>query len=179
MFSWKFSTGTVRKQPSTAIHFQNIFQKIPVEESFFWSNNRLAAQSSDYILKWLYLADVKHLLAWSEFLLESYFFQLVPKKHCMFLLPNLSHPRGSRSQSQVYDICFFCHPLTRLYASRHHHPPTNNSSTPSYKIRKLGFLPRRSTTTPLWHIQRGHPKTLYTQNPIPVVTPCCHFTPLE
>ena len=51
MFSWKSSAWTVRKQLSTAIHFRKFPQKIPVVESFFWSNCRLAVQSSDYILK--------------------------------------------------------------------------------------------------------------------------------
>ena len=54
MFSWKFSAWTVQKQPSAAIHFQMFFQKIPLVESFFWSNYRLAVQSRDYILKWLH-----------------------------------------------------------------------------------------------------------------------------
>ena len=54
MFSWKSSTWTVQKQLSTAIHFWKLLQKIPVVESFFWSNYRLAVQSSDYILKWLH-----------------------------------------------------------------------------------------------------------------------------
>ena len=51
MFSWKSSAWTVQKQLSTAIHFRTFLQKIPVVESFFWSNYRLAVQSSDYILK--------------------------------------------------------------------------------------------------------------------------------
>ena len=37
-----------------AIHFRKFLQNIPVVESFFWSNYRLAVQSSDYILKWLH-----------------------------------------------------------------------------------------------------------------------------
>ena len=41
MFSWKSSAWTVQKQLSTAIHFQKFLQKIPVIESFFWSNYRL------------------------------------------------------------------------------------------------------------------------------------------
>ena len=45
---------TVQKQPSTVIHFWKFLQKIPVVESFFWSNYRLTVQSSDYILKWLH-----------------------------------------------------------------------------------------------------------------------------
>ena len=54
MFSWKFSTWTVQKQPSTAIHFRKFLQKIPGMEFFFWSNYRLAVQSSAYLLKWLH-----------------------------------------------------------------------------------------------------------------------------
>ena len=54
MFSWKFSAWTVQKQPSTAIRFRKFRQKIAAVESFFWSNYRLAVQSSDYILKWLH-----------------------------------------------------------------------------------------------------------------------------
>ena len=54
MCSWKSSAWTVQKQPSTTIHFRKFLQKIPVVESFFWSNYRLAVQSSDYILKWLH-----------------------------------------------------------------------------------------------------------------------------
>ena len=34
------------------------------------------------------------------------------------------------------------------------------------------------TTTSLWHSKREYSKTLYTQNPIPVVMPCCHSTSL-
>ena len=34
--------------------FWTFLQKIPVVESFFWSNYRLANQNSDYILKWLH-----------------------------------------------------------------------------------------------------------------------------
>ena len=51
MFSWKSSAWTVQKQLSTAIHFRKFLQKLPVVESFFWSNCRLTVQSSDYILK--------------------------------------------------------------------------------------------------------------------------------
>ena len=51
MFSWKSSAWTVQKQLSTAINFRKFLQKIPVVESFFWSNYRLAVQGSDYILK--------------------------------------------------------------------------------------------------------------------------------
>ena len=47
IFSWKSSAWTVQKQLSTAIHFRKFLQKIPVVESFFWSNYRLAVQSSD------------------------------------------------------------------------------------------------------------------------------------
>ena len=54
MFSWKSSDWTVQKQLSTAIHFRKFLQKIPVVESFFWSNYRLTVQSSDYILRWLH-----------------------------------------------------------------------------------------------------------------------------
>ena len=54
MFSWKSSSWTVQKQLSTAIHLRKILLKISVVESFFWSNYRLAVQSSDYILKWLH-----------------------------------------------------------------------------------------------------------------------------
>ena len=54
MFSWKFSAWTVQKQPTTAIHFRKFLQKIPVVELFFWSNYRLAVQSSAYLLKWLH-----------------------------------------------------------------------------------------------------------------------------
>ena len=54
IFSWKSPTWTVRKQPSTTIHFQKFLQKIPVVEFFFWPNYRLAVQSSNYILKWLH-----------------------------------------------------------------------------------------------------------------------------
>ena len=54
MFSWKSSAWTVQKQPSTTIHFGIFIQKLPVMESFFWLNYRLAVQSSDYILKWLH-----------------------------------------------------------------------------------------------------------------------------
>ena len=54
MFSWKSSAWTVRKQLSTAINFRKKFlQKIPLVKSFFWSNYRLAVQSSNCILKWL------------------------------------------------------------------------------------------------------------------------------
>ena len=28
----------------------------------------------------------------------------------------------------------------------------------------------------MWHIQSRQHKPLYKQNPVPVVTPCCHFT---
>ena len=48
MFSGKSSAWTVQKQLSTTIHFRKFLQKIPVVESFFWSNSRLAVQSSDY-----------------------------------------------------------------------------------------------------------------------------------
>ena len=41
-------------RPSTTIHFRKFIQKIPVMESFFWLNYRLAVQSSDYIPKWLH-----------------------------------------------------------------------------------------------------------------------------
>ena len=37
-----------------AIHshpFSKFFQEVPVVESFFWSNYRLAVESDDYILK--------------------------------------------------------------------------------------------------------------------------------
>ena len=54
MFSWKSSAWTVQKQPSTTIHFGKFIQKLPVMESFFWLNYRLAVQSSDYIPKWLH-----------------------------------------------------------------------------------------------------------------------------
>ena len=54
MFSWKSSAWTVQKQLSTAIHFRKFLQKIPVVESFFWSNYRLTVQSGDYILKRLH-----------------------------------------------------------------------------------------------------------------------------
>ena len=54
MFSWKFSAWTVQKQPSTAIQFGSFLHKIPVVESFFWSNYRMAVESNDYILKWLH-----------------------------------------------------------------------------------------------------------------------------
>ena len=54
MISWKFSAWTVQKQPSTANHFRRFLQKIPVVESFFWSNYRLAIESSDYLLKRLH-----------------------------------------------------------------------------------------------------------------------------
>ena len=54
MFSWKSSAWTVQKQLSTVIHFRTFLQKIPVLESFFWSNYRLTVQISDYILKWLH-----------------------------------------------------------------------------------------------------------------------------
>ena len=53
-FFWKSSAWTVQKQLSTAIHFRKFLQKMPVVESFFGSNYRLAAESSDYILKWLH-----------------------------------------------------------------------------------------------------------------------------
>ena len=53
MFSWKSSAWTVQK-PSRTIHFRMFLQKIPVVESFFWSNYRLDVQSSDYIPKWLH-----------------------------------------------------------------------------------------------------------------------------
>ena len=46
---------TVQKQPSTAIHFRIFLQKILEVERFFWSFYRLTVQSSNYILKWLYL----------------------------------------------------------------------------------------------------------------------------
>ena len=42
------------KQLSTATHFRKFLQKIRLVESFFYSNYRLAIQSSDYILKWLH-----------------------------------------------------------------------------------------------------------------------------
>ena len=45
--------STVEKHPSTGIHFQKFLQKKLVVESFFWSNHRLAVQSSHYIRKWL------------------------------------------------------------------------------------------------------------------------------
>ena len=48
MLSWKSIAWTVQKQPSTTIHFRNFFQKIPVMESFFLLNYRLA------IPKWLH-----------------------------------------------------------------------------------------------------------------------------
>ena len=54
MFSWKSSPWTVPKQLSTAIHFRTFLQQIPMVESLFWLNYRLAIQSSDYILKWLH-----------------------------------------------------------------------------------------------------------------------------
>ena len=54
MFSWKSSVWTAQKHLSTAIHFRKFLQKIPVVESFFWSNYRLTIQSDDYILKWLH-----------------------------------------------------------------------------------------------------------------------------
>ena len=54
MFPWKSSAWTVQNQLYTAIHFRKFIQKVPVVESFFWSNYRLAVQSSDYILKWLH-----------------------------------------------------------------------------------------------------------------------------
>ena len=54
MFSWNSSAWTVQKQPFAVIHFRKFLQIIPVVESFFWSNYRLALQSSDYILKWLH-----------------------------------------------------------------------------------------------------------------------------
>ena len=54
MFSWKSSTWTVQKQLSTAIHFRKFLQSIPVEESLFCSNDRLAVQNSNYILKRLH-----------------------------------------------------------------------------------------------------------------------------
>ena len=54
MLSWKSSTWTVQKQLSTATHFREFLHKTPAVESFFWSNYRLAVQSSDYILKWLH-----------------------------------------------------------------------------------------------------------------------------
>ena len=55
MFFWKSSAWTVQKQLSTAIHFRKFLWKIPVVESFFWSNYGLVNQSSDYvILKWLH-----------------------------------------------------------------------------------------------------------------------------
>ena len=43
-----------QKQLATAIYFRKFLQKIPVIESFFKSNYRLAAQSSYYILKRLH-----------------------------------------------------------------------------------------------------------------------------
>ena len=54
MFSWNSSTWTVQKQLSIAIHFWKFLQKIPVVESFIWSNYKLTVQSCDYILKWLH-----------------------------------------------------------------------------------------------------------------------------
>ena len=54
MFSWKSSAWTVQKLLSTAIHFRTFLQKIPVVESFFWSNYSLAVQSNDYMLKWFH-----------------------------------------------------------------------------------------------------------------------------
>ena len=54
MSSWKSSAWTVPKQLSTVIQFRKFIQKIPVVESFFWSNYRLTVQSGDYILKWLH-----------------------------------------------------------------------------------------------------------------------------
>ena len=51
MFSWKSSAWNVQNQPSTVIHLRKFLQEIPVVESFFWSNYRLAVHSSDYILK--------------------------------------------------------------------------------------------------------------------------------
>ena len=54
MFSWKFYVWTVQRQSFTAIYFWKFLQKMPVVESFFCSNYRLAFESSDYILKWLH-----------------------------------------------------------------------------------------------------------------------------
>ena len=53
-FFWKSSAWTVQKELSIAICFRKFLQKIPVVESFFWSNYRLAVQSHHYILKWLH-----------------------------------------------------------------------------------------------------------------------------
>ena len=39
--------------PQSSI-FENFLQKIPVVDSFFWSNYTLPVQSSDYIIKWLH-----------------------------------------------------------------------------------------------------------------------------
>ena len=54
MFSWKCSASNVQKQSSRVIHFRKFIQKIPVVESYFWSNYRLTVQSSNYIRKWLH-----------------------------------------------------------------------------------------------------------------------------
>ena len=66
MFSWKSSGWTAQKQLSTAIHFRKFLLKIPVVESLFWSNYRLAVQSSNYILKYtenVFLEIFRKLLA--------------------------------------------------------------------------------------------------------------------
>ena len=47
----KFFIVKKQKQLATATYFRKFLQKIPVIESFFKSNYRLAAQSSYYILK--------------------------------------------------------------------------------------------------------------------------------
>ena len=53
MFSWRSFAWTVQKHLSTTIHIRKFLQNMPVVESFFWSNYRLAVQSSDYVPKWL------------------------------------------------------------------------------------------------------------------------------
>ena len=42
---------TVQRQLYTAIHFLKMFRKILMLESSFWTNYRLAVQSSHHILK--------------------------------------------------------------------------------------------------------------------------------
>ena len=46
--------GLLRSRCPQSSIFENFLQKIQVVDSFFWSNYRLAVQSSDYIIKWFH-----------------------------------------------------------------------------------------------------------------------------
>ena len=70
---------TFQKQPSEAIYFQNFLQKIPILESFFWSDYKLTVQSGDNIIKWPYqllrkLSGRQNIIdvnIWGKFILSS------------------------------------------------------------------------------------------------------------